>query len=414
MAEDTQTNPFYAPGGGQGSTQPTYSWNPSEWYDTPPEYTGGLDAGPFVFGGQRYANVSELAGSGANVHYWFDQAGTPQFSAWHENQYMTPGAYDQSMENYQLMQQAAARQQNEQRYQDILGGFQSLWGGIPQQYAGAEQAAQGQFQGFYDPMLQQYQQRAAQGGADYWTRAAQGIAGYDERTQRVLDAYRGMESDIGGRYGQRSADLAQRYADRTSSFMGLAGGLGDASRNRLEQQYANLDAAKRQALTSKGMASTSALTGEMQNVQRNREMAMMDLDEELARERMGYGMQLTGDELAALERIGGQELSQLAKMQQARIGAQGQLSQEALRAQAMLTGEAIEGSAALTQDSLAFQNQWGGTELARRQASEYQQIQEQNRIAQETLGFAERRVDPYADIGRILDYLQAGGQLGAL
>lgn len=413
------------------------------------QYTGGSSYGnrpftgvdPRLGGGSQSAPSIGGAGSDARSQYIPDLLQQAHDSAREANE----GRYQQGIDGYRGLLDLLPKMnaENVQRLQD---GYAGLGDSFNQNLQNTSQQVLGGMEGERERVIGNAARRQGALGQDYLSSLNQLnalhnigrsplLGGYQDRTQRNLLQ----------REGDRDA-LNQGYSDRQNTGMELLRGLGSEARENINTKYdeaiTKAKASNDQDLINRGLSNTTIRSSNQSGIQsrfnRDRDLALNDLDTALRNQLFGAFSNLSGDRLGAQERgadrfsnaderLTGQALNTLQDLNSQREalnqgmlqnslsmlerGNQGQLS-----ADTALTGQAMGALQNLGQYGLnAGLNlgQAGLDALERGQQSGLNTLQSAGR---DLLGFIERRNDTYPDTGLISalasQYGAGGGGLG--
>jgi hypothetical protein len=129
-------------------------------------------------------------------------------------------------------------------------------------------------------------------------------------------------------FAERSANVGRQYDQLLSRAQGLSSGLGQAERERLNQQFNQLGAQQASNLASRGLSASTIGANVQRGVEGQRRQALGQLGEGLRREQVGILGQFGGAAAAARERLSGQQLAAQTGLLQAQTGlGQGLLGQ---------------------------------------------------------------------------------------
>ena len=132
------------------------------------------------------------------------------------------------------------------------------------------------------------------------------LGGYRELGQQASGAHDSRMSNISDMYNHMGNTINQGYQDRYDTGMGMLEGLGETERGRINRSYDNQVNSIGVNLTNRGL-NNSTIAGNMQNAtNRNREESQGMLSEMLRREQLGTHNQLSGDQMQAQYGIMGQ------------------------------------------------------------------------------------------------------------
>jgi len=159
------------------------------------------------------------------------------------------------------------------------------------------------------------------------------LEGYGQRVEDVGGGYARGSSAIGAGYGGLGAGLQTGYGQRTSDVMGLIEGMGGQERADINRQYDEQAAAQRANLSARGLGGTTTVGTAGAAMERERTGAQGRLGERLRREQAGYLSGLSGEALAARERVGTAGLGARERMLGYGAGLQFDLTGQELGAQ---------------------------------------------------------------------------------
>jgi hypothetical protein len=108
---------------------------------------------------------------------------------------------------------------------------------------------------------------------------------------------------------RRQGEVLGGYGDRLSTAMGMAEGLGEQAKKDVLTQYGASGASQQANLQNRGLGGTTIASGVAQSNMRQQADSMNRLADQLSREKIGLYTGLTGEQLAAQERLTGQTQS---------------------------------------------------------------------------------------------------------
>ena len=350
----------------------------------------------------------------------------------------------------------SARDANEDRYGQILGGYNQLedqaggrLGGLLGGYAGMGSRLGGlstQNLGAINALMNKERggilDRAEQRQGDVQDRFGE----FGQQHQDLIGRGRqqhlgGLAARTGGLLGGRQGAMdrmQQAHQGRSGGMMDILRGAGDTERERIGRQFDQAQEAQsaqaEQDLISRGLGNTtirsSVMGGIGDRTQQGKADAMNRLAEQLRGERLGAfergtgaelaqlgrdlegismaGERLTGDQMGALERgnirregadmqVGMAGLGQLSDAQRAMGQMDFGLGQQGMGGLINTLGANLSGQLNLGQSALSALERGG------------QNVQG---IGQDMLNFMERRDDQYPDIGQLIELASGAGQSG--
>lgn len=361
-----------------------------------------------------------------------------------------------------------ARAANEARYQQGIEGYSHLINTLPQLQQNNQAALQQGYSGLgsqaqqlfgqtrqdvlggigseRDRVLSEARSRNAALGRDYLSFNNQAQALNSLGRDQLLG---GFEDRAGRNLQQRETDkgaITQGFQDRQQEGLGLLERLGDNARANINTRYdearQNSLASNEQDLINRGLSNTtirnSTRDGINSRLNRDRDLAMNQLDESIRGQRFNAYSSLSGQALGAQERqagifsdaderLTGQSLGALERQNAQREAINQNILQNSLGmlergnsgllgADVGLTGQgvgALQNLGNLGYTSQLNLGQAGLNALERGQLQGQQTISNTNK---DLLGFIERRNDSYPDLGMIAamsgQYGAAGGGLG--
>lgn len=355
-----------------------------------------------------------------------------------------------------------ARRANEERYQDILAGRKDLGNRLENQ----QQANLNALMGGFGELGGQAGQNMQNLLDNYNTQRERTMGGAMERRDREFqgfqnlnDAMMGLNAEgrqqlLGGYDDRTSRNLDQRakdranieggYQDRLQEGLGRLEGLGSEDRKRINTLYDERNKQDRgqveQDLISRGLGNTtirnSMLGGTTNRLNRNRDLALGQLDSNLRNQLFDAYRGLSGDRLGALERqaesysgaderLSGQGLQALERLNQSREGIMGQNLTNALLGLRSANQAILGADMGLTGQGLSAMERGQGQQLNIGSAGlnalergQAQQLATTSGAGEQLYNFMERRTDAYPDIGQLIGlanaYGSSGGGLGGL
>lgn len=305
-----------------------------------------------------------------------------------------------------------AKQTNEQRYQDILFGYQ----GRQQQYGQMATDYGNQLTGGFD---QRYQQ--GMHAANQYSNALMG--GYQNQFDRNLGRIAGQNDTVNqgyaNRYG-RGTGMAQQFGnqlqggfnDRAARNIGRIEQTGAQERKDLDRRYNEMQANLGQDMVSRGLTGSTIAPTMRARLEEDRGDAIGRLNDRLLRERVSVDSALTGDALQALANSQNRVLNTDIALSGQALGALQQGNAQMNAADMALSGQALGQLAAQQNRNLGMQTQLSGDALQALSSSQNRNLQTGMGLSGDTLGFMERRTDAYPDPRLLASLAQGMGAAG--
>lgn len=168
-------------------------------------------------------------------------------------------------------------------------------------------------------LLNQYTQAHNQGKYANEQRYRDILGGYQDLSQMAGDLHGSRQRNLAGTVNNISQSLNQGYQDRYDQGMGMVDTSRDGSRDRINRHHDNQIGGMGQTLTNRGLNNTT-IAGSMQNaIERNRGDQHRMLDEQILQQQLGAHTQLSGDQMSAQQQNMWQGLGYLDNAQLAAI-----------------------------------------------------------------------------------------------
>jgi len=271
----------------------------------------------------------------------------------------------------------SALQQNQQQYQNILGGYQQ----VGQQQQQGQQAIQGGYNQLGQQMGQQLQGSFANTGAGQYA-AQQNIgAGYNQLGNQVQGYLGGMGSAL-NQQQQNQQGIQAGYGQLQGNVLGTIEGITRSQSQNIADVYAQQSGQLSQDMINRGLGNTTAQGSMQRGVNLDEQKAQIALANQQAQLTAGYQSQLG---LAGL-------------------GYANQASQQNTQQQNLLSGQQAAYGNQIGQAGLGYQNQANMQNTQLRNQSTDLQAQYANQIGQAGL--------QYGNQANMQNTMQANNQLG--
>lgn len=123
--------------------------------------------------------------------------------------------------------------------------------------------------------------------------------------QRVQDLY----GRVGGQFRAASADLNRRWGESLQTARGLVSSLGEAERQDINRRFTEAGTEMQMGLSARGQAGGTISSSLGMGVERERSTALLGLNEQMARQRLGVEETFGVGGLSARERLMGAGLN---------------------------------------------------------------------------------------------------------
>jgi len=152
-------------------------------------------------------------------------------------------------------------------------------------------------------LLNQYTTAYNEGNAANEQRYEDILGGYRDLTSQSGEMHDSRINQLADMYANMGQQINSGFQGRYDKGMGLLEGLGDTERKRINRSYDNQVGSIGANLTNRGL-NNSTIAGSMQNaVNRNREESQGMLSEQLRREQLGAHTNLSGDQMSAMQNL---------------------------------------------------------------------------------------------------------------
>lgn len=125
-----------------------------------------------------------------------------------------------------------------------------------------------------------------------------------QRYNQILGQYQGLQQQ----QQQAYAPILQGYQQRYNDVLGSLAGYGQSQTQALNRNYNQLGAQQQQSLMSRGLGGTTVLDSAQRGNENDRQRALIQLNDALTAQKLGYQANLSGDYLQAQQGALGQQL----------------------------------------------------------------------------------------------------------
>ena len=164
-----------------------------------------------------------------------------------------------------------------------------------------------------DQVLGGYKQREGDVMSGFNNLLSDVMGGYDQRTKGVMGPFGDLQREVQQGYQQRETDIADilaglggldaDYGERRDRAMANLAGLGEQAKADITKQYEGLAGQLAQQMMDKGMTGTTVMPALQMQLAGEESAEQRRLSEDLARERITWDSLLSGEQLAAQERV---------------------------------------------------------------------------------------------------------------